>query len=48
MLCTGMHVQRVYTVEDGRGLVVALGANAARKDENRSTFERLFSTVRWE
>jgi hypothetical protein len=48
MLCTGNHVQRVYAVKDGRGLVVALGADAARKDENRSTFERLVSTVRWE
>ena len=48
MLCTGNHVQRVYAVEDGRGLVVALGADAARKDENRSTFDRLVSTVRWE
>jgi hypothetical protein len=48
MLCTGQHVQRVYAVKDGRGLVVALGADAARKDENRSTFERLVSSVRWE
>ena len=48
MLCTGNHVQRVYAVKDGRGLVVALGADAARKDENRSTFDRLVSTVRWE
>ena len=48
MLCTGNHVQRVYAVKDGRGLIVALGADAARKDENRSTFDRLVSTVRWE
>jgi hypothetical protein len=48
MLCSGTHVQRVYAVKDGRGLVVALGADAARKDENRSTFDRLVSTVRWE
>jgi hypothetical protein len=38
MLCSGNHVQRVYAVKDGRGLVLALGANATRKDENRSTF----------
>ena len=48
MLCLGNHVQRVYAVKDGRGLVVALGADDARKDENRSTFDRLASTVRWE
>jgi hypothetical protein len=48
MLCSGNHVQRVYAVKDGRGLVVALGASATRKDENRSTFDRLVSTVRWE
>jgi hypothetical protein len=48
MLCSGSHVQRLYAVKDGRGLVVALGADDARKDENRSTFDRLVSTVRWE
>jgi len=48
MLCSGNHVQRVYAVKDGHGLIVALGANAARKDENRSTFDRLISTVKWE
>ena len=49
MLCTSNHTQRVYAVKDGRGLVVALGgADAARKDENRSTFDRLISTVKWE
>jgi len=47
MLCSGNHVQRVYAVKDGRGLIVALGANAARQDENRSTFDRIVSTVRW-
>jgi hypothetical protein len=48
MLCSGTHIQRVYAVKDGRGLLVALGADATRKDENRSTFDRLVSTVRWE
>jgi len=47
MLCEGNHIQRVYAVKDGRGLIAALGADAARREENRSTFDRLVSTVQW-
>lgn len=48
MTCSGVHIQWLVAVRDGRGLVVVLGADIGREDENRSTFERLASTVRWE
>ena len=47
MLCSGVHIQWTVALNDGRGLVLVLGADATRKDENRSAFERLASTVRW-
>ena len=48
MMCAGVHIQWLAAVEGGRGLVVVLGADASRLDENRATFDRLTSTLRRE